>query len=250
MYRAVYLSMFMGGLGSKEVLYWSDHGLVALEAQLARGDVCVEVGLPGRKKNRNVTPYYSFVAGDALDALKVYMARRKAKCGSIFVTKQGQPLCYDALYVQWLTRLRALGFARIPTADYNLDYRTGKNPHELRDLFRTQWAFSGANESVAEFLMGHTIDKLGYNKCMRDRVFVRDAYYEALPLLNILSNPQTSGEISYQRKISGMQRSLEQKDTQIQKLTTTTATLAEQMAQLIAKSMSDPEKMAKILAMM
>jgi hypothetical protein len=47
-----------------------------------------------------------------------------------------------------------------------------------------------------------------------------------------------------------MQRSLEQKDTQIQKLTTTTATLAEQMAQLIAKSMSDPEKMAKILAML
>ena len=249
MYRAVYLSMFMGGMGEKELLYWSDHGLLDLKDQLGRD--LVEVTLPGRKQYRNVKPYYSYLGGDAVEALRVYMAgRRDAKgCGSIFVTKQGERLTYGALYEQWMVRLRALGLAK-PKGSAGLSYRTGKNPHELRDLFRTQWTFSGARESVAEFQMGHTVDKLGYNKFMKDKEFVKEVYREAWPFLNVVSAPQTPAEASYQRKISGMRKNLEQKDTQIQKLTNTTATLAEQMAQLITRSLNDPEKMAKILAML
>ena len=68
--------------------------------------------------------------------------------------------------------------------------RTGKSPHELRDLFRSQWAKSTAKGDVAEFCMGHMIDPLDYNKAWRDEKFYRDEYMKAVPYLQIMSSGQ------------------------------------------------------------
>ena len=64
----------------------------------------------------------------------------------------------------------------------------GKNLHELRDVFRSQWAKSPAKGEVAEFLLGHSIDPLSYNKAWRDLQFYRQEYVKALPYLQILSS--------------------------------------------------------------
>ena len=50
MYRAIYVSMFMGGLGTAELLYWSNNGLENLLDKLHRGELHIKIELPGRKK--------------------------------------------------------------------------------------------------------------------------------------------------------------------------------------------------------
>jgi len=65
-------------------------------------------------------------------------------------------------------------------------HRTGKHPHEIRDLMRSRWGDSGAKAVVAEFIMGHRIDKNSYNK-MKYKTLVESEYRRALPWLNILS---------------------------------------------------------------
>jgi len=63
--------------------------------------------------------------------------------------------------------------------------------HEIRDLFRTEWhrgqTFFGVDPDVGEFMMGHTIDELAYDKIMRDKSYTLDQYRKAMPMLNILS---------------------------------------------------------------
>ncbi len=53
MYRAIFLSMFQGGMGRGELIYWSNKGYEELVDQLAMGARQVRVELPGRKQNRN-----------------------------------------------------------------------------------------------------------------------------------------------------------------------------------------------------
>ncbi|MCD6263170.1 hypothetical protein J7L60_02005 [Candidatus Bathyarchaeota archaeon] len=65
--------------------------------------------------------------------------------------------------------------------------RYGVNPHEMRDLFRSEWETSPAKGIVAEFLMGHDVDPNNYNKFFRDEEYVRRQYMTAEPYLNILS---------------------------------------------------------------
>lgn len=50
-------------------------------------------------------------------------------------------------------------------------------------------ARSGANTDIAEYLMGHTIDPLGYNQISRDVEYAKKEYLQALPYLNILDKP-------------------------------------------------------------
>jgi integrase len=43
--------------------------------------------------------------------------------------------------------------------------------HNLRDMFRSHAEHKGVNPYVSEFAMGHTIDRLGYNKCWNDETW-------------------------------------------------------------------------------
>lgn len=86
--------------------------------------------------------------------------------------------------------------------------RTAKSPHELRDLFRSQWAKSPANQEVAEFMMGHMIDPLEYNKSYRDVDFYRHEYLKALPLLQIMSSPRPFGQVD-EEEVDSLRREVE-----------------------------------------
>ena len=66
--------------------------------------------------------------------------------------------------------------------------RYGVNPHEIRDLMRSRWQVSGADTTVAEFMMGHVIDVNNYNKFTKyEPWYPIQEYRKALPWLNILS---------------------------------------------------------------
>lgn len=186
LHQAIYVCMFQGGMGSHEVLYWNTHGLRKLEEDLQGSQGIIRVDLPGRKLEENGRSFYTFLGGDALSALRKWMAERPKKSDVIFPTRYGAPLNYFTIQAYWRRRLRKLGIG--PKNCGVRKGHTGKSPHELRDLFRSQWAKSPAKPEVGEFCMGHMIDPLDYNKAWRDEKFYRDEYAKALPYLNLISS--------------------------------------------------------------
>jgi len=66
--------------------------------------------------------------------------------------------------------------------------RYGVNPHEMRDLARSEWDLSQAKGVSAEFFMGHDIDPNMYNKIMKlHPEWAEQQYAHAEPYLNIIS---------------------------------------------------------------
>ena len=62
--------------------------------------------------------------------------------------------------------------------------------HEFRDLFKSLCTLSGVSPIASEFFLGHTIDKLGYDKSSRyDEDWFRREYMKVEPYLNLISNP-------------------------------------------------------------
>ena len=86
--------------------------------------------------------------------------------------------------------------ARRPfTKDFHLSHtiRYVAHPHEIRDLFRTEWHKSHADDMAAEFHMGHVerIDPNKYDKFYKDVDYLQEQYLVAEPYLNIISeNPR------------------------------------------------------------
>lgn len=90
-YRALFLCMFQGGMGLKEVVYWSKHGWTTLEEQLRRGDHPIRIDLPGRKMGLNGRPFYTFLGRDAVEALRAWIARQP-RTETIFTNQFGGPV--------------------------------------------------------------------------------------------------------------------------------------------------------------
>jgi len=185
-YQAIILSMFQGGMGLAELNYWSQNGWESLQRQISEGRDIVKIELPGRKKSRKRQPYHTFIGGDALDAVKNWLQYRPTGAKAIFTNKAGKPIIKSNIYMYWLRHLRKLGLAE-PAEKGMIHTRTGRNPHELRDAFRTQWAKSGASPDIAEYMMGHDIDPNEYNKVFRDEEYSLAEYRRALPMLQIMT---------------------------------------------------------------
>ncbi len=204
LYQAVFLCMFEGALGEAEFEFWNSHGLSKLVTDLEDNPSIIRIDLPGRKSSRNRFPYYSLIGGDALKALKIWMELRPEVLSkshkhreidnpldgstSIFIDQFGNGVSKDAIYQQWMIHLKKLGIVKTGWE--------GKNLHELRDSFRSLWEKSPSEKSCGEFLMGHQIDPLGYNKAHRDEAWVKNEYKKALPWLNILSSTRPYGLVS------------------------------------------------------
>ena len=92
----------------------------------------------------------------------------------------------------WMDRLTKLGLVK---RRKGRGQRYGKNLHELRDVFRTQWEKSPAKGSVAEYMMGHKVDPLEYNKAHKDDKWTLQEYKKARSMLEILSSARPFGLI-------------------------------------------------------
>jgi hypothetical protein len=211
--------MFQGGLDSSSLIYWSENGLEDLRASLRAEECPIRVDLPGRKHEKFIRPFYTFIHRDAVKALREYLDHRKYESRYIFASdprkvnnRVDRNQSYPALHVYWTSKLEAAGLierANVPTVRY------GKNPHEFRDLFRTRWEKSGSSPVCAEFCMGHNVDPLEYNKAFRDEQYTRNLYNEASSWLNILSEDPTVVDVY---KVEDLQIRLAEKDREIRDL--------------------------------
>ena len=193
-YKAIYLCMFQGALDLEMFMHWNMTGLESTLKQLKDDPDVIRIDLPGRKKMRNVESYYSLIASDAIHYLRLYLKTRvdSHDTGAIFLSQRGQPI--SGKMVNWMMRNRfqKIGVITKKKKAYTGN-RYGYNPHEMRDIFRTQWEYSPASGNVAEFMLGHQIDSLGYNKGMSNDDYVRHEHKRAIPWLNIMTNKQAFG---------------------------------------------------------
>ena len=210
LYRAVFMCMFQGGMGLNEVVYWSNNGWESLKSQLDRDVHPVKVDLPGRKSRRNKKPYYTFIGRDARDGLEDYLEVRPPESKSIFVNQYGRPLTKQIIYLYWLRHMKKIGLIKFQGSSSG--NRSGRNPHELRDLFKSRFEKSGASNNASEFFLGHVIDPQEYNKAFRDVDYARRQYRKALPWLNILSgDPEKVPLDSLEEEREGIRREFEEK---------------------------------------
>jgi len=190
-YRAMMLCQFQAGMGPGEVIYWSDRGLQDVLDQLGTGVRHIKIKLPGRKKLRNRQPYHTFIGRDATKALKLWLEAKPASSNSIFCNQFNLPINYPAYYAYFSRHAVDLGLRKKIGGDDNKGRRSGKSPHELRDLFRTRWEKSPAKAVAAEYFMGHGVDPLEYNKAYRDPDYALQQYIQAEPYLNIVTQDPT-----------------------------------------------------------
>jgi len=193
-YQAIFLSMLQGGMGVAEFEHWNLNGYENLMKQLKNDSDVIEINLHGRKRARNVRPYNSFIGGDAINAIKKWLLHRPKNAEAIFTNQYGKPITVGAVQLYWLRHLRKLGLISKPKEN-DVSHRTGKNIHKLRDVFCSQWEKSPAKVSVAEYLMGHQVNPLEYNKAFKDSKWTRREYLKALPMLQIISSGRPFGQI-------------------------------------------------------
>jgi len=191
-YQAVYLVMFQAALDHQLFMYWNTHGYESLVEQLRTHPEVIRIDLPGRKKYRNQKPYYSFITSDAISALENWFQHRPENAEAIITNQFGKPIQSYDLKTYWLRHLRKIGIVENKKGKPHVS-RTGKNLHEMRDVFRSLWSKSPAKHWMAEYFMGHSIDPLEYDKSFRDIDTYKKEYLKAAPYLNIMSSGEAYG---------------------------------------------------------
>ncbi len=222
-YRAIILCMFQGAMGAAEFDYWNLNGWADLQEDLRNKEQFITVRLPGRKKLKFSKPYKTFIGGDAKVALLEYLPlREKARekfdssrreerelvgrvrddhvektfnPNAILYSNWGTPVSSEAFYSHWVRKLEKLGI-RKPIGDGAPTNRYGDNRHEIRDVMRSQAQKTPADKTVAEYMMGHAGDPLGYNKAHKDIPWVKSELRKMMPMLDIMSSDLPFGLIS------------------------------------------------------
>lgn len=151
--------------------------------------------------------YYTFLDIDAVEAIRDYFLRKRGipkvlpalpgempRSEPIFLNKHGEPI--TAFYVSIMFR-RAGKKAGVNKADQafkpgpykGASLRYPFHSHEVRDTFITIAKRAGADLTAANFFVGHSIDKYGYDKSpWDDPEYYRNEYIKiARPWLNPLT---------------------------------------------------------------
>ena len=198
-YRAIFLCMLQGALDQEMFVYWNERGYEDLVSQLKSNPDAIKLDLPGRKAVKFEKPYYTFIGGDAVEAIRQYLKVRPDEAIVIFVNQRGKPIGKADLKKYWTRHLRKLDIVKSTdkglTKKERTRIRTGKNLHEMRDVFRSLWSKSPAKHFIGEYFMGHQIDALEYDKSFRDVDFYRKEYLLALPMLQIMSSGRPFGQV-------------------------------------------------------
>lgn len=184
-YRAIFLSMFQGGLDLEGFVYWNLGGWAKLREDLKGDPDTIRIDLPGRKRFKNKVSFFTFIGGDAIKAIRDYLPHRPQEAEAIFCDQFKGPIRKGSIKYYWDSHLQKIGLIK---SEGNKSSRYGLNRHEMRDLFRTLWSKSGASSEVAEFCLQHQIDPLNYNKIFNDAAYMKGQYKKALPHLQIMSS--------------------------------------------------------------
>jgi len=198
LHRAIFLSMLQAGLDLDMLEYWNEVGWADLLDQLIKNTDPIKIDLPGRKSMKNQRPYYTFITTDAIKALRDYLPKQlPTERQAIFFNQRKRPISKAGVADYWkrhLKRTANVDHVTVEEADGRPGtIRYGKNIHELRDTFKTLTAKTAMKYEISEFFLGHTVDKLGYDKSSTDEAYYRRQYMEASEHLNILSSAKAYG---------------------------------------------------------
>ena len=194
--RSAILVKWMGLLDNKTLEYTGTVLADEVVSQMKASKDPVRLDMPGRKRQENERPYFTFIGKDAVDALAEYFEKER-KGGW---PRKGEPLWYD----QYGLPLSRTGFAEcfmalsrrvalVPKEKRDVSARYGYNSHEMRDAARTLLHVKAKAENfdldVAEFMMGHTskLDPLKYDKFYLEQEYMTAQYRIAEKHLNIIS---------------------------------------------------------------
>ncbi|MFH0849727.1 MAG: hypothetical protein V1924_02160, partial [Candidatus Bathyarchaeota archaeon] len=212
--QAAYMVMFQGALDQETFTYWNLNGYEPLMKQLAemerlpREERVIRLELPGRKHAKNVTPYYTFIAADAIDALKNWLKHRPPGVKAIITNQRQNPISKSDLRHYWIHKLRRLGYVD-PARQGARATKTGKGLHEMRDVWRSLWSKSPASSTVGEYMMGHQIDSLQYDKSFRDIDYYKAEYLKASPYLQIMTGGEPFGRVD-KSEVERLRRELDE----------------------------------------
>jgi hypothetical protein len=167
----------------------------------------IRIDIPVSRRG-NVDPYFTFVGKEAIEALRKYLEIRGEP-------KPGELIWKKISSSSSVTRIMTLGARRVGVipgeVGKSTSVRYGYNIHKMRHLARSLWHESGADISVAEFMMGHTIDKLGYDNIMTlSPSYAVKEFKKAEPFLSITAPPAATTE--------DVKQELSKRDQEIQQL--------------------------------
>ena len=122
-----------------------------------------------------------------------------------------------AVRMYWLRHLEKHGLIHRGKGVETRSNRYGLNLHEFRDNFRSLWQKSGAASEAAEFMMGHVVDPLGYNKAFRDEKWLIGEYRKASKWLNIFSSDRPFGLVD-EESVDVLKAQVESLQAQVAKM--------------------------------
>jgi len=159
-----------------------------------------------------------------LNVRKTLMGKPIQNGEAIFLTSQRSPLKKESISTIFNRLAIAAGLEPKKYGKAS-EIRYRFHAHELRDTFRSACTVAGVAHTVAEYMIGHAIDKLGYDKSpMVYPEHFRSEYAKVEPMLNIFSS-QAIGL----RKIEELERKLSDKDQVIETLVKNGAELKEKI---------------------
>jgi hypothetical protein len=169
-YNMIFRIMLQSGWGIGEFLKFNTpETWKRVKAKLANepNAECFRFDFSGRKKNNR--PFYSLVPMKTLRecvALEAKKGLSLPMCGRGRNGASGPPLDHAHVFSArtYIESAFRTALKRAPISDV----QGTPGAHELRDVFFTRAIQVGCAESAANFVMGHMIDKLGYNKSSND----------------------------------------------------------------------------------
>ncbi len=157
---------------------------------------------------------------DAVKALQAWLNMRRTLTGQpmragepIFISPQRNPIKKATISEQFNKLAIRCGLEHKKFGKAS-EIRYRFHAHELRDSFRTVCTVCGLDYPVAEFFIGHSIDKLGYDKS--PSVYpehFRGQYAKLEAMLNIFSS-QGAGL----KKLEALEKTLNERERVIQAL--------------------------------
>ncbi len=189
-YKAALMVVFQSAMGPSEFNQFNTRVWKKMITKLDE-DGPIRVDLIREKVSKqSVKRYYTFISDDAKQLLKEWLEMRPdCESSALFVTynknlKKHVPVTGRLLGNMLLKIAKKLGLVENNGLNaYHIHL------HEFRDLFKSICTIKGVNRVASEFFLGHTIDKLGYDKSpWYDENFFREEYKKIEPELNILSN--------------------------------------------------------------
>lgn len=173
-YSVAFKIMLSAGWGAGEFLQFNKAETWArIKANLAaNGEEYFRFAFKGRKKNRH--PFYSLIPMKVLSDAVALEAQKKILLpltGRGRRGRVGQPL--DDLNIETNRRYLESAFRTALKRAPIILGQGSPSLHELRDTFLTRAIQTGCSDSAANFVMGHVIDRLGYNKCDRDEKWLK-----------------------------------------------------------------------------